>query len=68
MGSSDLPSVSEIILQPDGKILVGVSFSSCNGSIANRIIRLSIDGSIDASFSSGSGFSYPPGGVIWGLY
>lgn len=48
---------SALDIQFDGKILVGGTFSTYNGVTANRIIRLNTDGSIDASFNSGSGFS-----------
>jgi uncharacterized delta-60 repeat protein len=44
-------------LQPDGKIIVGGSFSSFNGSSRNRIARLNSDGTLDASFSPGTGFN-----------
>jgi uncharacterized delta-60 repeat protein len=43
-------------IQPDGKILVGGFFTSYNGTNANKIIRLNDDGTIDNTFSSGSGF------------
>lgn len=44
------------VLQPDGKILVGGSFSNYNGINRNRIIRLNTDGSLDTSFIIGTGF------------
>lgn len=49
--------VNTIALQPDGKIVVGGDFTSYNGVIANRIIRLNADGSKDVSFNSGTGFN-----------
>ncbi|AZA53382.1 T9SS type A sorting domain-containing protein [Chryseobacterium sp. G0201] len=45
------------IIQTDGKILVGGSFSNYNGVNRNRIIRLNTDGSVDTSFSIGTGFN-----------
>ena len=48
--------VQSIAIQSDGAILVGGDFSSYNGTPARRIIRLNSDGSIDTSFSTGSGF------------
>jgi RHS repeat-associated protein/uncharacterized delta-60 repeat protein len=48
--------VREVKLQPDGKIIVGGSFTSYNGTSANRTIRLNTDGTIDNSFVYGSGF------------
>src|SRR5690606_6433803 len=49
--------VEKIILQPDGKILVGGWFTSYNGQNQKNIIRLNTDGSIDTSFSIGTGFN-----------
>jgi uncharacterized delta-60 repeat protein len=48
--------VRDIKIQSDGKILVGGNFTSYNGTSANRLIRLNIDGSIDSSFNIGTGF------------
>jgi uncharacterized delta-60 repeat protein len=50
-------SVNTITLQSDGKILVGGSFSSYKGISSNNIIRLNSDGSVDNTFSIGTGFS-----------
>ncbi|WP_430405251.1 hypothetical protein [Fluviicola sp.] len=53
--------VSSILIQPDGKILVGGPFSSYQTtSGVYRIIRLNSDGTIDNGFSSQSSYSgYP---------
>ena len=48
--------IASIVLQPDGKILIGGNFTSYNGLNQNRLIRLNSDGSVDNSFSIGSGF------------
>ncbi len=49
--------VEEITVQSDGKILVGGAFQGLiQGTSANRIIRLNSDGSVDASFVTGTGF------------
>lgn len=45
------------LIQTDGKILVGGSFSNYNGANRNRIIRLNTDGSVDTSFVIGTGFN-----------
>lgn len=45
------------IIQSDGKIIVGGTFTSYNGTTANRIIRLNSDGSIDSTFVYGTGFA-----------
>ncbi|WP_166921417.1 T9SS type A sorting domain-containing protein [Flavobacterium poyangense] len=49
-------SVSAIVVLPDGKILIGGSFTTYNGAVQNRIIRLNSDGSKDATFNIGTGF------------
>jgi hypothetical protein len=54
-----------IIEQGDGKIIATGSFTSYNGTSANRIIRINSDGSIDPSFVYGTGFnSFTQGGAI----
>ena len=45
-----------LAIQNDGKILVGGEYITYNGVTANHIIRLNIDGTIDNTFDSGSGF------------
>jgi uncharacterized delta-60 repeat protein/uncharacterized protein (TIGR02145 family) len=47
-------TVNSLIVQSDGKILVGGSFSSFNGTTTNRIARINSDGSIDSAFSPGT--------------
>ncbi len=49
--------VNSILIQTDGKILVGGSFASYAGVTANNIIRLNASGSRDLSFNAGSGFN-----------
>ncbi|GAA4350296.1 hypothetical protein GCM10023185_07960 [Hymenobacter saemangeumensis] len=50
---------TELLLQPDGKVVVGGGFDVFNGVPTNRIVRLNPDGSRDASFTIGTGFSFP---------
>lgn len=50
-------NVPVLVIQTDGKILVGGLFTSYNGTTANRIIRLNTDGTVDSSFNSGTGFN-----------
>lgn len=54
-GFDDDVNVMEV--QSDGKIILGGKFVTFNGNSANRIIRIMSDGSIDTSFSAGSGFN-----------
>ncbi|WP_281231473.1 T9SS sorting signal type C domain-containing protein [Flavobacterium gelatinilyticum] len=48
--------IEEILIQPDGKILVGGRFTTFNGESSPHLVRLNNDGSIDKSFNIGSGF------------
>jgi uncharacterized delta-60 repeat protein len=43
-------SIRIAMIQPDGKIIIGGSFTSYNGTAVNRIARLNADGSLDTSF------------------
>jgi hypothetical protein len=43
--------VREILVQSDGKILVGGSFTSYNGVARNNIVRLNNDGTLDTTFT-----------------
>ncbi|MBK9422380.1 MAG: T9SS type A sorting domain-containing protein [Flavobacteriales bacterium] len=44
-----------IAVQPDGKIVIGGTFTHYNGTPANSIARLNADGSQDLSFDPGTG-------------
>lgn len=48
-------TIYAVAIQTDGKILIGGSFTSFNGTSINRIARLNADGSLDASFVPGTG-------------
>jgi uncharacterized delta-60 repeat protein len=56
IGSGFNSGVSSIVIQSDGKILVGGGFTTFTGSTENKLIRLNSDGSKDTSFNIGSGF------------
>jgi uncharacterized delta-60 repeat protein len=58
-GTGASSTVNSIALQPDGKILIGGSFTSFNGMSRDRIARLNADGSLDATFNPGTGASNP---------
>lgn len=51
-------------IQPDGKIIVGGSFTTYNGVNAGRLIRLNSDGSHDASFNTSIGAT---AGIIYNI-
>ena len=67
-------NVYDIVIQPDGKILVGGQFNDYDGNSANNIIRLNTGGTIDNTFNSGGGFNYdvytialqPDGNIVVG--
>lgn len=50
-------NASPLALLPDGKIVVGGSFTNIDGNNVGRIARFNADGSIDLTFSTGSGFN-----------
>ena len=52
-------NIENLVVQTDGKIVVGGSFSSLNGQSVKRIARLNSDGSLDTTFQSGTGFNKP---------
>jgi len=45
--------VKAIVVQPDGKVLIGGYFTQVNGAARNRIARLNADGSLDTTFQNG---------------
>jgi len=60
-------SVYFITIQGDGKIIIGGSFTSYNGSAINYLARLNSDGSLDATFTQGTGANnYVRGCVVQG--
>ena len=50
------PLVNPLIVQSDGRILIGGSFTAVNRTNRNNIARLHADGSLDGSFYPGKGF------------
>ncbi len=50
-------AINAIVVQPDGKIIVGGNFTSYNGKTENRIIRLNSNGTKDDTFVTGKAFS-----------
>jgi len=69
-------TVYALAAQPDGKTIVGGLFSSYNGTARNNIVRLNINGSIDATFTTAGtnntvyAFALQPDGkiLIGGLF
>lgn len=50
--------IGDIALQNDGKIIVVGNFTTYNGVVNNRIVRLNADGSLDTTFNVGSGANF----------
>ena len=47
--------VFDLVLQPDGKSLIGGAFTTVNGVSRPRVARLNSDGSVDTTFNPGVG-------------
>ena len=56
-GSGSNNKINTVAIQTDGKIVIGGTFTSYNGTTVNRIARLNIDGSLDNTFNTSSGFN-----------
>ncbi len=48
-------TINCVVLQPDGKILIGGNFTSFNGASRYRVARLNANGSVDTTFTPGAG-------------
>lgn len=53
-------AVRDLVIQPDGKIVVVGDYSDYNGTPAGYIVRLNSDGTIDGGFTTGIGFNGSP--------
>lgn len=56
-GLGSIGLINALAVQSDGKLIVGGSFTSFNGSTQNRIVRLTANGTVDATFVTGNGFN-----------
>ena len=59
-GADDV--VHALLLQPDGKVVIGGSFTNFNGTLRHGVARLLANGAVDASFDPGEGVG---GAVSW---
>lgn len=57
IGTGANDGVQTVSLQSDGRIIIGGDFTSYNGVSMNRLARLNTDGSLDATFTVGTGFN-----------
>jgi len=67
MGSGFNNYVYKTLIQSDGKILVGGSFTTYSGSTQNYITRLNSNGSVDTTFNIGTGAEVSSNGFPIGL-
>ncbi len=54
-GTGANENIWSIQVQPDGKIVIGGAFTEYNGTLLNKIARLNADGTLDTSFTPGTG-------------
>lgn len=54
-GTGAASTVSSVVVQSDGKILIGGAFSTWTGVTVGRIVRLNADGTRDTAFTSSNG-------------
>jgi|GEM_PF-3552463 len=55
----DSDSVNSIVVQPDGKIIIGSDITEYQGVVSRYLIRLNTNGTVDTSFNIGTGFDAP---------
>lgn len=51
------PAVYEVVIQPDGKVILAGAFESYDGATSVALARLNANGSLDSQFNLGSGIS-----------
>ncbi len=56
-GSEGLAAISALTVQPDGRVLLGGSFTNVNGTARAGLARLNADGSLDPTFDPGTGLA-----------
>jgi len=52
-GENDLGMITQVAVQPDGRILIGGYFTNVWGAVRRGVARLNSDGSLDPSFDPG---------------
>jgi uncharacterized delta-60 repeat protein len=55
--------VQKIAAQPDGRLVIGGSFTNVDGANRNRVARLNVDGTLDLTFDPGAGADNPVSAV-----
>ena len=57
-GTAFNSTVISIVIQSDGKLIIGGGFSTFNGVTVNRIVRLNSDGTLDTTFTTNTGTAF----------
>lgn len=60
--------INTLLVQPDGKILIGGHYSAYNGNTSVLLTRLNSDGTIDSSFDASANFSPAADGFYGQVY
>lgn len=60
--------VESVAVQQDGKILIGGFFTSIYGQTRNRLARLNLNGTLDASFNPNVEYTPPNGGNMTAIF
>lgn len=55
VGAGTNSNVNDLVLRPDGKIVIGGYFTQYNGTTRNQLAQLNADGTLDTSFDPGEG-------------
>jgi uncharacterized delta-60 repeat protein len=55
VGTATNRVIKDLVIENDGKMIISGEFTTYNGINVNKIIRLNPNGTIDSTFSSGSG-------------
>jgi uncharacterized delta-60 repeat protein len=63
-GSGANGQVNSLVIQTDGRILIGGAFGSYNGTTENGVVRVNSNGSLDGSFNIGTGFFPSPSPLV----
>lgn len=57
-------NVWAVVVQPDGKVIIGGDFTTVGGLARSHIARLNVNGSVDETFDPGAS---GPDGTVWAL-
>jgi len=66
-GTGPNNTVKAIIFQPDGKVLIGGTFTSVNGTALNGTARLSSGGALDTTYNPKAGISNQAGAGLFSM-